>query len=414
MADFAFVYGKLEGDAHEINRQLFKSKTPKIELLDQKKLGTVRIRTLHDCIEYLRTTPPPKVQLPIGTLYLASHASSSQISMPMFRDQEGSTTYETLEDTIKVRDTNNPAPAERRIDMTPITLPDPSTHTVRVIGCNIGKAEPFVTKWKEALGGVTVIAPKHFDGVVPSDGYGVWEYLCYQFVLSSPKALSAKEMRAAFKAKAQTVPSPFLFIDGTAVPPEYFDDKRWYGTDLSNRNPLSTEMFLPASIGRASKTKRKETIWVARGLLSRKETLIIPVPYDAAADVPDPSDEDDCKASMKVSLQALPEDDRFKETHDFPMWERYGYGDIDEFIAGFTWHFEKGKTKNDPFVLVCTGRRATYTLVQPITDPNPAPDPKVGKVKANFHPKIGFDKIPSEPLPPDGLDLGDEDLFLTV
>lgn len=59
---------------------------------------------------------------------------------------------------------------------------------MRFFGCNIGKAPSFLAEWKKALGGnVNLIAPKHFDGLSSEDGYGVWEFLCYEFELSVPK-----------------------------------------------------------------------------------------------------------------------------------------------------------------------------------------------------------------------------------
>jgi hypothetical protein len=95
MQNFAFVHGPSKsGNYQTMARRMFTSSLS-LPLVDQKKLDGRRIRTLHDCIQYLTTSS--EVTGPIGDLFLMSHASSSHLAMPMFAAQKKATTeYEIL------------------------------------------------------------------------------------------------------------------------------------------------------------------------------------------------------------------------------------------------------------------------------------------------------------------------------
>ena len=66
----------------------------------------------------------------------------------MFPGQRGATNYETLEDTLATTSHWVAIPDP----LIGYTSGDPVTHFVHFKGCNIGKARPFVVKFREALG----------------------------------------------------------------------------------------------------------------------------------------------------------------------------------------------------------------------------------------------------------------------
>ena len=128
--------------------------------------------------------------------------------------------------------------------------------------------------------------------------------------------------------------------------------------------------------------------------------------YETAAEVPkpDPPAFTNCIAILKASFEA---DTSSLFNPPFPVFERQGYGDLDEFVSGHSWTFSqgtrKGKDGKRVFMLLAVGTRISYTLLIPVTDPAPAPDPKVGKLITNFFPLATFDKVPLDELPDDGL-----------
>src|SRR5207244_8867192 len=89
----------------------------------------------------------------------------------------------------------------------PQSAGQPALAQLRVRGCRIGNALPFLRKLKDALGGsIQVNAPKHFQyyGDITSTGSGglngIYEQMSYDFTVSRPDALAnPAALVAAFK-----------------------------------------------------------------------------------------------------------------------------------------------------------------------------------------------------------------------
>src|SRR5690606_8369117 len=80
--------------------------------------------------------------------------------------------------------------------------------------------------------------------------------------------------------------------------------------------------------------------------------------FPTASDVP--NEETARKQALEESLNNQP---HFDPSHDFPIYERWGYDSLNDFIQGFTWHFDKNGS-----TLVCLGTRFSYTLLPPIVE----------------------------------------------
>jgi hypothetical protein len=79
-------------------------------------------------------------------------------------------------------------------------------------------------------------------------------------------------------------------------------------------------------------------------------------------------------------------DPRFASGHPSPVYSRYGYNSLADFVAGWNWAYAVSGAD-----LNITGNRHEYTLVIPITDPvtnnlvfNFFPDPGVAHPVLNF------------------------------
>ncbi|MGQ0601210.1 MAG: hypothetical protein ACT4QE_05880, partial [Anaerolineales bacterium] len=205
-----------------------------------------RITTLRQFITHLDVTNA--ITKPIGDVLLGAHANSEgKIFLPMFPGQDGSTKYETLEQTL--------ANAARSVNIPDTvigyTTGDPITHSVHFKGCNIGKVPRYLTKFKEALGDhVNVTAPKHFHGLTPVVNVGMFEYMAYECDIIQKDAFPD---RAAALTAYQN--GAFTRIDGTPVPQ----------ADWAN--------LIPARIDRTFETQIVSTLGVTIG---QTQTILTP------------------------------------------------------------------------------------------------------------------------------------------
>jgi hypothetical protein len=419
--DFGFIHGDIappkEGEPlpfpYGVSLMFKFMRAPnQVTLVNGNKFGNRPVASLRACIQWLAANV---TAANFRNLLLGSHATDATLQMPMFNTQGAqTTTYETLEKTQ--------VESDKSIVIPPALISNPPTHSVRIVGCNIGKSKKFLEQLKKALGNnVKVIAPKHFDGISKGDGYGVWEYLAYEFMVSLPKPTkfhtlkqphTMAQIMAEFQSRAAGTPGqepPFQFINGSKVPDAYWTNPAWYA-------PIPmTKVSLPL----ASPIGPANTVLVHRGLEIKPGSINWPVLVPNSTPFPNLKDEPTCLALLKA---AWLEDKGFARSrfvggptgHEFPVFTRYNFQDIDKMLKGYLWTFTK-EASGSQSILRCVGERFTYKLVVPITNPSPSPDPKVGRVLTNFHPDpVLFKKVPFDQLPPPGLSLNNLALYETV
>ena len=295
------------------------------------------------------------VTRPIDDALLAAHANSEGwIFIPMFPKQKGGTNFETLEKTL-----SDPAKSIAIDDaVIGYTAGDPIMHSVHFKGCNIGKAPPFLTKFREALGGnVMVTAPKHFHGIYEHTAYGSWEFMSYEFQIRNKKDFPTRTaLLAAFDAEG------FTFIDGTPVPTAEWAKwvpKKNIGKGV--KTPLSPK--LGVAIGKRKTIETEREYRVSRlGFSWSIKFSGGPPPATTAAR----------QAAFEGSVGG---DAVFQSTHGYPYYERVGYASLADFFAGYTWTHDVKKS-----TLYTSGSRVEYTILQPITDMT------TGDLVFNFHP----------------------------
>jgi hypothetical protein len=318
------------------------------------------------------------VTRPIDDALIAAHANSEGwIFIPMFPRQKGGTDFETLEKTL-----SDPSKSVA-VDDTAIgfTAGDPIMHSVHFKGCNIGKAPPFLTKFREALGGnMMVTAPKHFHGIYEHTAYGTWEYMAYEFQIRNKTDFPTRAaLLAAFDAVG------FTFIDGTTVPTgewaKWVPKKR---IGKGAKTPLSVN--LGVSIG------KRKTIGTEREYRVSRLGFSWSIKYSGGAPPATPAAR---QAAFEASVGS---DAAYQSTHVYPKYERYGYASLADFFAGYNWTHNVKKN-----VLFTWGKRVEYTILLPITDMT------TGDVVFNFHP---ISTTPYAPII--NLDETDSDYFEQV
>lgn len=343
--DYGFAPGSTAQDRRA--RNLFTRRT-NTALVAPKSLVTVRGFANH-----LLTSGT--VTRPIDDALIAAHANSEGwIFIPMFPKQKGGTNFETLEKAL-ADPTKSIAIDDTVIGHSP---GDAITHSVHFKGCNIGKAPPFLAKFREALGdNVMVTAPKHFHGLYEHTAYGTFEYMAYEFSVRNKKDFATRAaLLAAFDAEG------FTFIDGSAVPTTEWT--KWVPAKRFGKSktiPLSSK--LGVAIGKRKTIETERQFRVARLPFSWTITF---------SGGPPPSTTAARQAAFESSVSG---DAAFQSTHPYPFYERLGYASVADFFAGYTWtHDVKKRT------LFTAGRRVEYTILLPITDM------ATGDLVFNFHP----------------------------
>jgi hypothetical protein len=342
--DYGFAPGSTAQDKRA--RNLF-ARRANTKLVAPKSLATVR-----GFAQHLLTSGT--VTRPIDDALIAAHANSEGwIFIPLFPKQKGGTNFETLEKTIA------DATKSIAIDDTVIgfTTGDPIMHSVHFKGCNIGKAEPFLTKFREALGGnVMVTAPKHFHGIYEHTAFGTFEYMAYEFQVRD---------KAYFPTRAGILTAfdgvGFTYIDGTTVPTGNWDT--WVP-----KKKVSKSVKTPVSAKLGVTIGKRKTIEIEREYRVTTLKFWWSIKFSGG---PPPSSS---TARQTAFEDSVGNDAAFQSTHDYPMYQRLGYDDLTEFFAGYTWKHDVKKS-----TLFTTGTRVEYTIVLPITD-------AAGNLVFNFHP----------------------------
>ena len=198
--DFGFAPA---GDSHIASPRAMFGRRATTTLINVRGMTTIR-----QFITHLDTTT--SITKPIDDALLGAHANDEgELFLSAFPGQRGPTTFETLDVTL-----SNPARSievpDRLIGFQPGNA---ITHAVHIKGCNIGHANPFLLKLKQALGGhVRVTAPRFFHGATPATE-GMFEYVGYQFALRRPQPFPNRPTALSEFAAAQ-----FSLINGTTVP----------------------------------------------------------------------------------------------------------------------------------------------------------------------------------------------------
>ena len=371
--DYGFAPGQRnDRDLQDDNLRMMFTNRANTTLVFNRQMTAVR-----QFITHLDTSGG--VAKPIGDMLIGAHANGEGwIFIPMISGQNGPTNFETLDDTI-----TNPANSIEIPDaLIGHNAGDPITHGLHFKGCNIGKVPPFLVKFKEALGdNVNVSAPKHFHGLTPWPSNGVFEYMAYEFIIRRPTVFPNRN--AAVTAFQN---GGFTFIDGSAVPNGIWTN--WIPRNITRtvRNQVRTP--LGTTINRLNTINTPQQFRVNR----LPHTWTITYPNVASVPV---SNADRLQA-LKNSIQ---NDARYDAAHAFPVYERLGYASFADFFAGYTWNCQRQGRR-----LVCTGRRAVYTVVVSITDP------ATGNLVFNFYPDAGSGHAAIT----NGLQVTDTDYFETV
>lgn len=342
--------------------------------------------TVKEFIEHLSNTS--SITKPIDDILVGTHANSQgYLFLPLSPGQTLPTDYETVEDTITDA-TKSIAVTDTLIGY---TTGDPITKSFHIKGCNIGKATPFLTKLKEAIGGhLHVTAPIHFHGLYEMTTHGTWELMAYEFRLIRRTAFANRDdYLTALDAEG------FQFYNGDAVATA--DWQAWVPQTITRSS--SVVMTLPLGTTLNNRT----TIQFDRSFRYRADNYTFTINFSGAV----PSSTTDRMAALSTALDNFkyrPTDaiGGFDSAHPYPEYVRWGYSSKQAFLDEHEWSFSVSGSR-----LVCVGRFHDYTLLIPVTDRATA---TAGNLLFNFYPVAtsGLTAITT------GLLVSDTNFFATV
>ncbi len=355
---FAFAPGVTPYD--RFAKRLFTNR-PNTQLIDRR--GTT---TVAEFFNHLSTAA--SITLPAEELLIASHGNDrAWMQIHLDSTQREDTDYEVAEAAAKSGSTRLPKNVNHNTDGTLAST------SVNFRGCQIGAAAPFVDKLKEAFGGESpTTAPKHFQEIYSLRNAGMMEFLVYSFSFESRTALSDK---AAVVDAARS--QRFTFRDGSTIVPDAVWTT-WVPRDVGIGHRKSKKVFI--ALGRTLGTL-KRILTAVEFRHDRRQAGPFRIP--GLPSMPAKDDRlDTLRQSLKSEAAAKPES-MFSSEHPFPLYERYGRSDLDDFVDGLEWAFSwEMKTR----AMICVGQQHEYSILVPITDPL---DLDTGRLIYNFYPPTG-------------------------
>jgi hypothetical protein len=291
---------------------------------------------------------------PIGDILLVGHGSEvGEYSMPLSAQVGSPCDYEKAV----------AADAANTIRLAPSLLraapADPlQPITVRLRGCNIGKARPFVEKLQQAMtpagGSLNAVAPLHFDEFHAIHG-GWVEYLAHKFTLRVAqqfKDASGKDDRAALLAAFDA--AGFTYLDGTTIPATSWGN--WVPASI---HPSADQRF-DFTVDLSPAANAQTTVTIHREY--RYEHLPVNWTWSAADPGTDALRLDLLRTSLP--LGTFKGQHMYDPGYGWPFYERMGFTSIDDLVDNLHWVFPYSKGTFHYQAI-----RHEYTVMLPITDP---------------------------------------------
>jgi hypothetical protein len=293
--------------------------------------------------------------LPVGTLYIISHATSEGILRIRLKPTgQHESTFSDIQDAI---DYNRLVIPDRLVtDGRPAEAPAPR---VRVVGCRIGASRWYMQGLWTAFNNphVELVAPKHFD-VFYGGGKrdyikGTMEYLAYSFEMTTACELDKRDgIVSAFKAESDRILSSLTNVSSADDHPGYRAWRHFEAADI----PLTQwQAWIPADAARQLRVSPKTVRWIPHKVKFAHPVEGNPELHHNFGEYrhyfrayrfvfPDGGSH----ARKEVLARRTAVSDFLKAGADFqpgysggPVWEWYGYPTYGQFIDAFSWGVEE-------------------------------------------------------------------------
>lgn len=335
--DYAFVPGDTPYD--DSMRRLFAARTQTILLRPSYP-------TVSAFLGMFRTNE--QIVAPVRDILMSSHANpEGRLRMAIETTAIRDISYEDLEELCRSRQAYVP---EEALFPRPAAVSGPRNLIVHVRGCRIGRSTPFLDKLRQALNVPQLTACKHVHAYVTMNRpRGEGEYMEYSFEVNTRAPLS--DITALI---AEFVRRGYTTVDGAVITADIW--RRWLsGLRVNSAQPGRTQRVTNPITG-GTEPVPAEFRHRQRHLMEGGGSISLP-------------SQPQSQTAMKQELRRVLEQGhaRYRQSHPWPEWARYGYASMDEFIDGWEWNFNWNEREG---LLEFNPTRYEYALLQPVVTPS--------------------------------------------
>jgi hypothetical protein len=339
---------------------------------DKRRIWLNEADTVSGFFKALRTSP--QLEYPVRDLFIVSHATPSGLLFThLDLTARGVINFEDLEVVEKSKSvfiepaTIQPRPKDNSGAARPVTL--------RIHGCTIGeeRTRPFLEKLREVTGAGAVVASKHFDATAELKS-GLIDYRLYAFTVTSRIPITdRKVLEKAFREGG------FKAVTGEPVSKQMWD--AWFKAMPVVK--ISPDTTTPEAVHRVIfRVSAKSPTPLINIATVGAEYLFYPTKFfkdDLFVVAPEwPRDEAKRLELVRALLITAPV---WTANHPFPIYKRYGFDTLDDFIAGVHWSWRRDDPK-----IIFQAIGYIYQLRLPVVDW------KSKKLFANYYPNPPKDK----------------------
>jgi hypothetical protein len=225
--------------------------------------------------------------------------------------------------------------------------------SVRLLSCSIGADQciPFLQLLKSAMGNPSSVTAPRFIHTYALSSDHIYEWMNYEFLVAGRKPLLTRDAVVGKFGDAG-----FKYFDGTDIPGDVWEQWVPPAAKLTLKPALgqTVNMDYPVRIPAGSKfaaVLKAPAVWNS-GL----QTIDLdPIAYNDLSDIVIPT-------TLDVEL---PKIRKYQDSHPFPVYKRYGFKTLTDFIKGWGWTINLVSTHEVKFI----GSRFVYGLQIPITIP---------------------------------------------
>lgn len=353
--DYAFAPGV--GDPAIDKNRIALSRRPSTVVFDATGVTNVA--------QFLTVASNTSVMLGPGDLFAAGHGSAEgELQLTLDSTLPAVTTFESVvtaraSGSIKI-------PAQLNTGHQNFCL----------TSCLLGSDDcrPLLQMLKMALGNPnSVSAPKFLHSFVyGSNGVDLFEWMLYDFWIAGNDA-GRKPLTTRAEAVSKFGAGGFKLFDGSAIPVERWEQWIPPAAQLNFNPPALAETIFDFPVTLPFPGHHKEILhgghWLSEAdwVTFTIDSNVMPVGQDAIVDT--------LRTELPNKLDF--------STHLYPVYRRYHFKTLEDFIQGWNWKITLSNNK-----LQFVGTRYTYHLWIPITDPATA-----DQLIANFYPPSGAPTI---------------------
>jgi hypothetical protein len=371
--DYLFIPG--DGRAERLGRAVL-SRLPNTILITPTT-GRNHVAGLLARLGELPPRPANPNPRPIGDLLLVAHGNETgQYFIRLARRLGSPADFEKADDANTANAVRLTAPLLEPAGGGPL-----NRITVRLRGCNIGRARLFIERLRDAMspvgGLLNMTAPLHFDELHGIAG-GTVEYLAHKFTLrmnqrfARQNGVSARDqLLDAFRQE-----NDFAYLDGTDI--DDADWALWVPVDIHPPRPrrhrpfdISVDLDPPAN-GQTTVTIHGEYRYDPITFGPWEAPPQVPANHQRTRGRESRQPTADERQFLKDTLPQFEFGGRhlYDPAYEWPDYERYGFRDLDDYVDNLDWRVTfNGRTLRFRAV------RHEYTVMLPITDPPARPPP---------------------------------------